>query len=59
LDIRKDFLTERAVRHCARLPRAVGESPSLEGFKKVWMWLFRAWCSRCGGVGVTAGLHDL
>jgi len=34
LDIRKNILIERADRHWTRLPRAVGESPSLEGFKK-------------------------
>jgi len=33
LDIRKNVFAERVVGHWTRLPRAVGEPPSLEGFK--------------------------
>jgi len=34
LEMRKNFFTERVVKPWNRLPGAVGESPSLEGFKK-------------------------
>lgn len=38
LAVTKNIFTKRTVMPCNRMPRKVVESPSLEVFRKVWIW---------------------
>ena len=59
LDIRKNFSSERMVKHWHRLIGEVVESPSLEVFRSRVDVALRVMVSGHGGDGLTAGLGDL
>ena len=59
LDIKKKLFSERVVRHGKRLPREVGETPSLEVFKKRVGVVLKDMVSGHSGDGLMMGLDDL
>ena len=59
MDIGRNVFIGRVVRPWPRLPRAVGGSPSLVGFKNRVDVALGTWLSRHGGVGLAVGLDDL
>ena len=61
LDIRKDFFTDRVIKHCKRLPGKVVVSPFLEVFTKSVEVTLRdmVYSSGLGSVRLMVGLNDL